>query len=183
LEGSVAGKLLEALKELVPDLARAALITDPVNPASPINVNSFENAARSLAVAPAVIRPRNAGDIERAIGAFAQEPNGGLATQEAGEAQKESAAVGNCAQSYASPASIRAIAPASLPRPLAARLCFDICNLVNYLTLVLQTGFPRQQRPSGHKVGAGHSQIATQCAWTRHPEGTSRDDRFPESWM
>jgi putative ABC transport system substrate-binding protein len=78
LEGSVAGKLMEALKELVPDLARAALITDPVNPASPINVNSFENAARSLAVAPVVIRPRNAGDFERAIGAFAQEPNGGL---------------------------------------------------------------------------------------------------------
>jgi putative ABC transport system substrate-binding protein len=78
LEGSVAGKLLEALKELVPDLARVALITDPVNPQSPINVNSFENAARSLAVAPIVFGVRNGGDIERAIGAFAQEPNGGL---------------------------------------------------------------------------------------------------------
>jgi putative ABC transport system substrate-binding protein len=49
LEISVAGKLLEALKELVPDLARAALLTNPENPTSPINVNSFENAARSLA--------------------------------------------------------------------------------------------------------------------------------------
>jgi putative ABC transport system substrate-binding protein len=78
LEGSVAGKLLEALKELVPDLARAALITNPENPTSPINVNSFENAARSLAVAPIVFRVRNGGDIERAISTFGQEPNGGL---------------------------------------------------------------------------------------------------------
>jgi putative tryptophan/tyrosine transport system substrate-binding protein len=78
IERSVAGKLLEALKECVPDMARAALITDAANPTSPINVNSFENAARSLAVAPIVFRVRNGSDIERAIGAFGQEPNGGL---------------------------------------------------------------------------------------------------------
>ena len=78
IEGSVAGKLLEALKECVPDMARAALITNLGNPASPIHVNSFENAARSLAVAPTVFRVRNGSDIERAIGAFGQEPNGGL---------------------------------------------------------------------------------------------------------
>jgi putative ABC transport system substrate-binding protein len=78
LERSVAGKLLEALKELVPNLARAALITNPENPTSPINVNSFEDAARSLAVAPIVFRVRNGSDIERAISNFGQEPNGGL---------------------------------------------------------------------------------------------------------
>ena len=78
LERSVAGKLLEALKELVPDLTRAALITNPENPTSPINVNSFENAARLLAIAPIVFRVRNGSDIERAISTFGQEPNGGL---------------------------------------------------------------------------------------------------------
>ena len=78
LETSVAGKLLEALKELVPGLARAALITNPENPTSSINVNSFENAARLLAIAPIVFRVRNGSDIERAIGTFGQEPNGGL---------------------------------------------------------------------------------------------------------
>jgi putative tryptophan/tyrosine transport system substrate-binding protein len=78
IERSVGGKLLEALKEFVPDMARAALLTDPQNPASPINVNSFESAARSLAVAPIVFRVRNTSDIERAIGAFGQESNGGL---------------------------------------------------------------------------------------------------------
>jgi len=78
VERSVAGKLLEALKECVPEMARAALITDPANPASPVNVNSFENAARSLAVAPIVFRVRNGSDIERAIGAVGQEPNSGL---------------------------------------------------------------------------------------------------------
>jgi putative ABC transport system substrate-binding protein len=71
--------LLEALKEFVPELARAALITDPENSASPTHVSSFEDAARSLAVAPIVLRVRNGSDIERAIGAFGQEPNSGLA--------------------------------------------------------------------------------------------------------
>jgi len=78
LEQSEGGKLLEALKELVPDMARAAHITDPGNLSSPVHVNAFENAARSLAVAPIVFRVRNGSEIERAIGAFAQEPNGGL---------------------------------------------------------------------------------------------------------
>jgi putative ABC transport system substrate-binding protein len=78
VERSVAGKLLEALKEFVPDMARAALITDPGNPASPTHVRAFEDAARSLAVAPTVLRVRNGSDIERAIGAFGQEPNSGL---------------------------------------------------------------------------------------------------------
>jgi putative tryptophan/tyrosine transport system substrate-binding protein len=59
-------------------MARAALITDLGNPASPTHVSSFEGAARSLAVAPIVLRVRNGGDIERAIGAFGREPNSGL---------------------------------------------------------------------------------------------------------
>jgi putative tryptophan/tyrosine transport system substrate-binding protein len=78
IERSVGGKLLEVLKELVPDIARAALLINPENPSWPINVNSFENAARLLAVAPTVFRVRNGSDIERAIGAFGQGPNGGL---------------------------------------------------------------------------------------------------------
>jgi|SRR5215467_9299139 len=77
-EQSEGGKLLEALKELVPDMARAVHITDPGNLSSPVHVSAFENAARSLAVAPIVFRVRNGSEIERAIGAFAQEPNGGL---------------------------------------------------------------------------------------------------------
>jgi len=77
-EQSEGGKLLEALKELVPDMARAAHITDPGNLSSPVHVSAFENAARSLAVAPIVFRVRNGSEIERAIGTFAQEPNGGL---------------------------------------------------------------------------------------------------------
>jgi putative ABC transport system substrate-binding protein len=39
---------------------------------------SFEDSARSLAVAPIVLRVRNGSDIERAISAFGQEPNSGL---------------------------------------------------------------------------------------------------------
>ena len=77
-EQSEGGKLLEALKELKPDMARAAHITDPGNLSSPVHVSAFENAARSLAVAPIVFRVRNGSEIERAIGTFAQEPNGGL---------------------------------------------------------------------------------------------------------
>src|SRR5215831_7282153 len=78
LEQSEGGKLLEALKELVPDMARAAHITDPGNLSSPVHVRAFEDVARSLAVAPIVFRVRNGSEIERAISAFAQEPNGGL---------------------------------------------------------------------------------------------------------
>jgi len=78
LERSIVGKLLELLKEIVPDMARAALITDLGNLASPAHVSSFEDAARSLAVAPIIFRVRNGSDVERAIGAFGQEPNSGL---------------------------------------------------------------------------------------------------------
>src|SRR5262249_49272314 len=78
VERSVTGKLLEALKEFAPDMARAALIISPGNPASPGRVTTFENAARSLAVAPMVFRGSNGSDIARAIGAFGQEPDSGL---------------------------------------------------------------------------------------------------------
>src|SRR5262249_19179236 len=83
-ERSAAGKLLEVLKESVPNVTRAALITDPGNPASPGHVATFENAARLLAVAPIVFRVGNSSDIERAIGVFGQEPNGGLVFSQEG---------------------------------------------------------------------------------------------------
>ena len=77
-EFSVVGKLLEALKQIAPNVTRVAFLVNPDNPATAFFVRSFESAALSLAVQPVITRVQNSGDIVRAIEAFADEPGGGL---------------------------------------------------------------------------------------------------------
>jgi putative tryptophan/tyrosine transport system substrate-binding protein len=75
---SVAGKLLEALKEVAPGVARVALISNPDNPASAGHWRLFETFAPSFAVKPIAAHVHNAAEIERAVETIAREPNGGL---------------------------------------------------------------------------------------------------------
>jgi putative ABC transport system substrate-binding protein len=72
-EFSVIGKLLEALKEIAPKVARVACLVNPDNPAADFHVRSFEAVAPSLAVQPVIARVHNSADIVRAIEGIAAE--------------------------------------------------------------------------------------------------------------
>jgi putative ABC transport system substrate-binding protein len=77
-EVSLAGKLVELLKELVPDLVRVALVFSPDNTSAPGYWRSIETVAKSRNVIPISLPVRDIGNILDAVDAFAREPNGGL---------------------------------------------------------------------------------------------------------
>jgi putative tryptophan/tyrosine transport system substrate-binding protein len=80
VESSMAGKWLELLKEVAPNIKRITYIFDPrVAPGGgTYYANLIESAAPSFAVALAATPVHDAGDIESTIEKFAREPNGGL---------------------------------------------------------------------------------------------------------
>ena len=77
-EVSVAGKLVELLKEMAPHLATIALLFNPENISAAGYRQSIETVAKSLGVIPVWLPVRNAADIENAIETLAREPSGGL---------------------------------------------------------------------------------------------------------
>ena len=77
-EYSLAGKWVELLKEIAPNLTRVAVLRDPTLPAGIGQFAAIQSTAPSVGVDLSVIDPREASEIERAIAAFADEPNGGL---------------------------------------------------------------------------------------------------------
>jgi putative tryptophan/tyrosine transport system substrate-binding protein len=77
-EVSLAGKLVELLKDLVPDLVRVALVFSPDNTSAAGYWRSVETVARSRNVIPISLPVRDIGNILDALDAFAREPNGGL---------------------------------------------------------------------------------------------------------
>jgi putative tryptophan/tyrosine transport system substrate-binding protein len=80
VESSLTGKWLGLLKEIAPGVKRVAFIFDPkVAPGGGSYYTSLIKAsAPSFAVAPTVAPVHDAAEIERAIGEFVREPNGGL---------------------------------------------------------------------------------------------------------
>jgi putative ABC transport system substrate-binding protein len=79
VEPEMGGKWLGALKEVVPFLARVAVIFNPeTGPFSPLFLRAIETAAPSFAVKPIATPVHDAADIESAISAFAHDLNGGL---------------------------------------------------------------------------------------------------------
>jgi putative ABC transport system substrate-binding protein len=71
-------KWLELLKETDPRVTRAAVLRDPVNPASVGLLAAMQGVAPSLKMELSPIDVRDAPEIERAVAAFAPRPNGGL---------------------------------------------------------------------------------------------------------
>jgi ABC-type uncharacterized transport system substrate-binding protein len=71
-------KWLELLKQIAPHTTRAAVIYDPSNPSSSKVLRLIENGAPSVSVQFSAAGVRDAAQIERAITAFAGEPNNGL---------------------------------------------------------------------------------------------------------
>jgi putative ABC transport system substrate-binding protein len=77
-EYSLSGKMLELLKQIAPGVTRAAVLRDVENPAGNALFAAIQAVASSLRVEVSPVSMRNAGEIERAITAFARSSNGGL---------------------------------------------------------------------------------------------------------
>jgi putative ABC transport system substrate-binding protein len=74
----IGAKWVELLKEIAPRVTRAAVLRDPAI-AGGIGVwGAIQTAAPSLALEVNPVNMRDAGEIERALTAFARSPNGGL---------------------------------------------------------------------------------------------------------
>jgi putative ABC transport system substrate-binding protein len=76
-EYSVAGKWLGLLKQIAPDLKRAAVLRDPTLATGIAHFGVMQAMAPSLGVEVTPINLRTAGEIERALTTFAREPHGG----------------------------------------------------------------------------------------------------------
>ena len=77
-EYSLSGKWLELLKQIAPNVTRAAVLRDTANPAGNGQFGAIQAVAPSLGVEVSPVNMRDAGEIERAVAAFARSANGGL---------------------------------------------------------------------------------------------------------
>jgi putative tryptophan/tyrosine transport system substrate-binding protein len=77
-EYSLSAKLLELLKQIEPNVRRAAVLRDSANPAGMAQFGTIQAVATSVGVEVSPINVRDASEIERAVAAFARSANGGL---------------------------------------------------------------------------------------------------------
>ena len=77
-EYSLSGKWLELLKQIAPGVTRAAVLRDPAIAAGIGQFAVIQSVAPSLGVEVSPVNVRDAGEIERAVAAFARSSNGGL---------------------------------------------------------------------------------------------------------
>ena len=77
-EYGIGGKWLELLKEIAPGVTRVAVLRDPATPPGIGQLGAIQAVAPSLGVEVSPVNVRDAGEIERAVAAFARSPNGGL---------------------------------------------------------------------------------------------------------
>jgi putative ABC transport system substrate-binding protein len=77
-EVGVSAKWLDLLKEIAPGVKRAAVLRTLATAAGPGQFGAIQAVAPSLGVELRPIDTDDAGEIERAVVAFASEPNGGL---------------------------------------------------------------------------------------------------------
>jgi putative ABC transport system substrate-binding protein len=79
-EYGLSAKWLELLKEIAPRVTRVAVIRDPEISAGTGQFGAIQAAGPSLGLDLIAVSPRETGEVERAIAAFARTPNGGLIT-------------------------------------------------------------------------------------------------------
>ncbi len=77
-EYGISGKWLELLKEIAPRVTRVAVLRDPAMAAGSGQLGAIQSVAPSFGVELSPVDVRDAGEIERAVAAFARASNGGL---------------------------------------------------------------------------------------------------------
>src|SRR5262245_55947197 len=77
-EYGIGTKWLELLKEIAPGVKRVAFLQTPGIPSGPGQFGAMQGSAASLGVEVRPIRVGDAGELDRAITAFAHSSNGGL---------------------------------------------------------------------------------------------------------
>ncbi len=77
-EYGLSGKWLELLKQIAPGVTRAAVIRDAAIAAGTGQFGAIQSVAPSIGVEVSPVNVRDAGEIERAVAAFARSANGGL---------------------------------------------------------------------------------------------------------
>jgi ABC-type uncharacterized transport system substrate-binding protein len=77
-EYGISAKWLELLKEIAPRVARAAVIRDAAIASGTGQWGALQSVAPSFGVELSPVNMLDAGEIERAIAAFARSPNGGM---------------------------------------------------------------------------------------------------------
>jgi len=78
LDYGISGKWLELLKEIAPRVTRAAVIRDAAIASGTGQWGALQSVAPSFGVELSPVNMLDAGEIERAIAAFARSPNGGV---------------------------------------------------------------------------------------------------------
>ena len=82
------GKWLELLKEIAPGVARVAVLRNAATPSGVAQFGVIQAVAPSLRVEVSPVNMGDAGEIERAVAAFAHSGNGGLIVTASGLAQR-----------------------------------------------------------------------------------------------
>ena len=77
-EYAIAGKWLKLLKESAPRIERFLVIQNPANVSAPGLLREIESGVRSFGAQVTTASALDAAELERAIEAFARQPNGGL---------------------------------------------------------------------------------------------------------
>jgi putative ABC transport system substrate-binding protein len=77
-EYGISGKWLELLKDIAPRTTRAAVFRDPALASGGGQLGAIQSVAPSFGVELSPVNVRDPAEIERAITAFAREPNGGM---------------------------------------------------------------------------------------------------------
>jgi putative ABC transport system substrate-binding protein len=85
-EYGLSGKWLELLKQIAPNVTRAAILRDSENPAGGGQLGALQAVAPSLGVEMRPIGVRGRAALERAISSFARDRNGGLIVPGSGSA-------------------------------------------------------------------------------------------------
>ena len=89
-EYSLSGKWLELLKQIAPGVTRVAVLRNAATASGPGQFAAIQAVAPSLRVEVNPVNVRDAGEIERAVAAFARAPNGGLIVTASPAAQRSS---------------------------------------------------------------------------------------------
>ena len=75
---SLSGKWPELLKQIVPSMTRAVVLRDPTNASGIGQFAVIQSVASTIGIDVSAIDARHVSEIEKAVGAFARHPNGGL---------------------------------------------------------------------------------------------------------